>query len=101
MEEQKDKFKIEKGFQFKIEIKGLDEEREYNVSLYSPRNKQKFDAVITRKEEEPTTIIAVWQPEVTSQMPISSYTLDIYDKEKSNIIEYEDFAMTSNNSLSM
>lgn len=101
MEEQKDKFSIEKGFQFKIEIKGLDEEREYNVSLYSPRNKQKFDAVLIRKEEEPTTLIAVWQPEVTSQMPISSYTLDIYDKEKSNLIEYEDFAMTSNNSLSL
>jgi hypothetical protein len=101
MEEQKNKFSIEKGFQFKIEIKGLDEEREYNVSLYSPRNKQKFDAEIIRKEEEPTTIIAVWQPEVTLQMPISSYTLDIYDKEKSNLIEYEDFAMTSNNSLSM
>ena len=101
MEEQKDKFSIEKGFQFKIEIKGLDEEREYNVSLYSPRNKQKFDAIITRKEEEPTTLIAVWQPEVTAQMPISSYTLDIYDKEKSNLIEYEDFAMTSNNSLSL
>lgn len=101
MEEQKDKFSIEKGFQFKIEIKGLEEQREYVVSLYSPRNKQKFDAVIMRKEEEPTTIIAVWQPEVTSQMPISSYTLDIYDKEKSNLIEYEDFAMTSNNSLSL
>lgn len=98
--EQKDKRNIERGIEFKIEVKGLDTEREYIFTLYSERVNVTQQADVFVKEDDASVLVGVWSADKTLQMPISTYTLEIYNKEKTFFVEQEQFAYTSNNSLS-
>ena len=72
---------ISKGFEFKIKIKGLDLEREYEVVLLSKSKSFVSNAELLVNEED-ESITCVWSSEKTSSLITAKLDLEIYSKDK-------------------
>jgi hypothetical protein len=89
---------ISKGFEFKIKIKGLDLEREYEVVLLSKSKSFVSNAELLVNEED-ESITCVWSSEKTSSLIAAKLDLEIYSKDKTFYLCEPDFVCVHETSI--
>lgn len=89
---------ISKGFEFKIKIKGLDLEREYEVVLVSKSKSFASNAELLVNEED-GSITCVWSSDKTSSLITAKLDLEIYSKDKTFYLCESDFVCVHETSI--
>lgn len=89
---------ISKGFEFKIKIKGLDLEREYEVVLLSKSKSFVSNAELLVNEED-ESITCIWSSEKTSSLITAKLDLEIYSKDKTFYLCEPDFVCVHETSI--
>ncbi len=89
---------ISKGFEFKIKVKGLDLERQYQVVLVSKSKTFTSNADLFINEEE-GSITCVWSSEKTSSFILSKLDLEIYSEDKTFYVSQTDFVCVHDTSV--
>lgn len=96
----KDMYTIERGFLYKVQIEGLpDGEKKVCLRTDAMPN---FRYYCSRQSvADNGDLIAEWDAEVTEQMPLAVFHLEVYMEDRSKIWTAERFAQTSNNVISL
>lgn len=93
-------YTIERGFLFKVQIEGLPE-GEKKVCLRTDAMPDFRYYCSNQEVADNGDLVAEWDAEVTEQMPLAVYHLEVYMEDRSKIWTCERFAQTSNNVISL
>lgn len=98
--DEKSMYTIERGFLYRVQIEGLPDGAK-KVCLRTDAMPNFRYYCSHQSVADNGDLIAEWDAEVTEQMPLAVYHLEVYMEDRSKIWTAERFAQTSNNVISL